>query len=122
MLDHVLNEPFWLKVWISWLVFLNSASLLFIRRPEARWVLVAWVANLVTMSRLFDEFGYTRILGLSHVLWWSPLLVYLLRRRAGFGEGAFGGWARWLTLSIAVSLAIDYVDVARWALGERAPA
>jgi hypothetical protein len=122
MLEHILHEPFWLKVWIFWLVFLNSASILFVRRPEGRWVLVAWLANLVTMNRLFDAYGYTRILGLSHVLWWSPLLVYLFRRRASFGEGAFGGWARWLALSIAVSLAIDYVDVARWALGDRGPA
>jgi hypothetical protein len=122
MLEHILHEPFWLKIWIFWLVFINSASIVFVRRPEGRWVLVAWLANLVTMSRLFDEFGYTRILGLSHVLWWSPLVVYLFRRRASFGEGAFGGWARWLLLSNALSLAIDYVDVARWALGDRGSA
>lgn len=121
MLEHVLGEPFWLKVWIFWIVFLNGASLLFVRHVEARWVLAAWIASLVTMSRLFDEFGYTRILGLAHVLWWSPLVVYLFRRRARFGEGAFGGWARWVALSNAASLVIDYVDVARWALGDRGP-
>ena len=121
MLEHILNEPFWLKVWIFWMVFLNSASIFFVRHSEGRWVLAAWLASLVTMSRLFDEFGYTRILGLAHVLWWSPLVVFLFRRRARFGEGAFGGWARWLALTNAASLAVDYVDVARWALGERGP-
>jgi hypothetical protein len=122
MLDHILNEPFWLKLWIFWMVFLNSASLFFVKRAEGRWVLAAWLGNLFTMNRLFEAFGYTRILGLSHVLWWTPLLVYLFRRRASFGEGAFGGWARWLVITLAASLAIDYVDIARWALGERGPA
>jgi hypothetical protein len=121
MLEQIAREPFWLQAWIYWMVFVNSASLLFVRRAEARFVLLAWVANLVTMDRLFEAFGYTRILGLAHVICWTPLVIYLFRRRAGFGEGAFGGWARWLLLTNAVSLAIDYVDVARWALGERGP-
>ena len=122
MLEHILNEPFWLEIWILWMAVLNSASIFFVRRVEARWVLAAWLASLVTMSRLFDEFGYTRILGLAHVLWWSPLVVYLFRRRASFGEGAFGGWARWLLVTNAVALAIGAVDVLRFALGDRGPA
>ena len=122
MIDHVLQEPFWLRVWIFWLLFVNAAGLFFLRRTEARWVLLACVASVVTMDRLFDAFGYTRILGLAHVIWWTPLVVYLFRRRASFGEGAFGGWARWLVLTNAVSLAVDYVNLARWALGERGPA
>jgi hypothetical protein len=122
MLDHILDEPLWLKLWILWMVILNSASIFFLRRAEARWTLAAWLGNLFTMNRLFEVFGYTRILGLSHVLWWTPLVVYLFRRRASFGEGAFGGWARWLALTLAASLVVDYLDVARWALGERGPA
>ena len=122
MLEHILNEPFWLKLWIFWMAFVNSASVFFVRRAEARWVLAAWLASLVTMGWLFDAHGYTRILGLAHLLWWSPLVVYLFRRRASFGEGVFGGWARWLAITNAVSLAIDAVDVARFALGERGPA
>ena len=122
MLDHILAEPLWLRLWILWMAILNSASVFFLRRAEARWTLAAWLLNLFTMNRLFDAYGYTRILGLSHVLWWTPLVVYLFRRRASFGEGAFGGWARWLALTLAASLAVDYVDVARWALGERGPA
>jgi hypothetical protein len=120
--EHILREPFWLQVWIFWLLFVNGASILFLRRAEARWVLLAFAANAVTMGRLFEAFGYTRILGLSHVIWWTPLVIYLFRRRSGFGEGAFGGWARWLLLTNAISLAIDYVDVTRWALGDRGPA
>jgi len=120
--EYITREPFWLQAWIYWMVFINTASILFLRRAEGRYTLLAWVLVLITMQRLFDSFGYTRILGLARVIWWTPLVIYLLRRRAGFGEGAFGGWARWLVITNAVSLAFDYVDVARWALGERGPA
>jgi hypothetical protein len=122
MFEQIAREPFWLQAWIYWLIFVNTASVLFVRRAEGRFVLLAWIASIVTMGRLFESFGYTRILGLAHVIWWTPLVIWLFGRRAGFGEGAFGGWARWLLLTNAVSLAIDYVDVARWALGERGPA
>jgi hypothetical protein len=122
MFEQIAREPFWLQAWIYWLIFVNTASVLFVRRPEGRFALLAWIASIVTMGRLFESFGYTRILGLAHVIWWTPLVIWLFGRRAGFGEGAFGGWARWLLLTNAVSLAIDYVDVARWALGERGPA
>jgi hypothetical protein len=122
VLEHIAREPFWLQAWIYWMIFMNSASLLFVRRVEARWVLLAWIASLVTMNQLFAAYGYTRILGLAHVIFWSPLVVYLFRRRPRFGEGAFGGWARWLLATNAISLAIDYVDVARWALGDHGPA
>ncbi len=64
-----------------------------------------------------------RLLGLSHVLWWTPLFVWLLpqlmRQRPA---GVFGLWLIALSASNLISLAIDYVDVIRYLLGERAPA
>jgi len=122
MLEQIGREPFWLQAWIAWLVLVNSASILFVRRAEGRFALLAWIASAVTMGLLFETFGYTRILGLAHLIWWTPLVIWLFRRRAGFGEGAFGGWARWLLVTNAVSLAIDTVDVARWVFGDRGPA
>ena len=120
LVEHVLREPFWLRVWIFWLVFMNCASVLFVRRAEGRATLVAWLASLATMALLYEHFGYERILGLAHLIWWTPLVVWLFRRRAGFGEAGFGGWARLLLLSNAASLVVDAVDLCRWALGDTA--
>jgi hypothetical protein len=119
--EHIVAQPFWIKAWIFWMIFINGASLLFVGRSEGRWVLAAWLLSVVTMHQLYLHFGYTRILGLSHLLWWTPLVVYLFRKRASFGEGGFGGWARLLVLTNAASLAVDFVDVARFLLGDRAP-
>lgn len=120
MLSHLLREPAWLQIWVAWLILINSASLLFWRRIEARWVLAAWLGNIVFMSALFEISGYNRLLGLSHVIFWTPLLVYLLVRREALRRSRpLYLWATVLAASNAVSLAIDYVDVFRHVIGGR---
>ncbi len=122
MLPEILAQPAWLQLWILWLVVVNTASLFFLRRHEARWVLAAWLANAVLITALFEWGGYTRFLGLSHVICWTPLLIYLWRRRSAWsGHGRFSIWIRALFLTNLISLAIDYLDVARYLLGDRAP-
>ena len=68
-----------------------------------------------------DEIGYVRLLGIVHVILWTPLFVYLLRR-AWHGEMRPGfRVVMWLfVVSLAISLVFDYVDVVRYLLGERA--
>lgn len=120
MLPHILAEPLFLQIWISWFVIVNSASLFFLRHAEARWVLAAWLVNLAFMTALFELNGYNRLLGLSHVLIWTPLLVYLYRRRSSLmGDLLFGKWARTLFLTNLLSLVVDYVDVVRFVSGDR---
>jgi hypothetical protein len=103
-------------------MFINTASILFaFTRQEAHWVLTAWLANLLFMPMLFAEFGYTRILGLSHIVFWTPLLVYLWRRRAGIELRSISGAYLWaLFASNGLSLVIDYIDLARYLAGDGA--
>ena len=122
MLELVAAEPFWIQVWIAWMVFVNAASVLFLARAEGRWVAAAGVANLATMLLLYRGSGDARSLGLAHLVWWTPLVVYLFRRRAGFGEGGFGGWARLLVLTNATALVVYAVGALRFLLGDRAHA
>jgi len=60
-------------------------------------------------------------LGIVHVILWTPLLVYLVGRARNSEITLFFRLVIWLFVaSLAVSLAFDYVDVARYLLGERA--
>ena len=118
MPEHITAQAFWIEVWIAWMIFINAASVFFLRRVEGRWVLAAGLASLVTMYALNLRFGDPRILGLSHLLWWTPLVVYLFHRRAGFAEGGFGDWARLLVLTNAAALLVDAAGVVRLLLGE----
>ena len=117
MLHHILAEPLYLQVWVFWLIVINTACIFFLREVEARWVLLAWIGNVFTMTYLFEVNGYNRLLGLSHVIWWTPLLLYLHRRRPSIsGDSLYDGWVRALFVTNLISLVIDYLDVGRYLL------
>lgn len=119
MLPHILAEPLYLQIWIFWLIVINTACLFFLRHAEARWVLAAWLGNIVLMTVLFEMNGYNRLLGLSHIVFWTPLLIHLHRRRERLeGERLFDGWVRTLLVTNGLSLVIDYVDAVRYLFGD----
>ncbi|MES1945316.1 hypothetical protein PC39_14412 [Salinisphaera sp. PC39] len=121
LMARLMAAPWWLQAWVGWMMVANTASVVFLRHREARWVLTVWIGNVITMMALYEAVGYVRLLGLSHVLWWTPLLAYLFAVRGRFAQaGAFGAWARALTVTIAVSLVIDYIDVIRYFMGDGA--
>ena len=66
------------------------------------------------MTALTAWGGFTRLLGLGHILWF-PLLVYLWRSLQGhpFDTG-IGLWLRVLMVLNTLSLGIDTVDVVRY--------
>jgi hypothetical protein len=120
LMFHILEEPLWLQAWVGWLMLVNLASLAFWKRREARVVFWTFLANAIFMSVLCELNGYNRLLGLSHVLFWTPLLVYLIRKLPGIDRAAaFGQWVVILILTDTASLLIDYADVIRYVLGDR---
>ena len=119
--EAIMMQPLWLQVWVGWMVVVNIlGAIMFISRQEAKWVLVAMAGNIVLMNWLFAVYGYQRILGLAHVVFWTPLVIYLWRRRPHWKVETLGGkWIALLFTTNLVSLVIDYLDVARYLAGER---
>jgi len=126
MLDlftHIQNSPTHWYIWMNILGLFNFGAIFFASRDvRARWVVAAMIGNMIFMTLLYKHFGYTRILGLSHIVFWTPLVIYLWRKRESFPERI---WAtRWLYGVIFVntlSLLIDYTDVIRFIAGDKAP-
>lgn len=117
-MHQLLQQPMWVQMWVTWMSLINMASLAFLRRMEARVVLGALVGNFMLMNALFALNGFNRLLGLSHVLFWTPLVIYLVRRHSKIeGAGAFTVWVRAIVLTNGLSLLIDYIDVARYLIG-----
>ncbi len=116
---HLFQQSLGVQIWVLWMGVINLASVVFRSRTEARWVLGAFVGALVFMNALFAVNGFNRLLGLAHVVFWTPLVVYL-GRRVGMIEAvtSYGRWLRVLLATNAASLIIDYVDVARYVLGD----
>jgi hypothetical protein len=124
--DAIAQQPQWVQIWVKVMtVVVIGAFLLLLfskaTRRDSLAILIAVVPITLMMQWLYDTLGYTRLLGLPHVIFWTPLAAYLWWRLSDPRIYAPFRQVIWLLLAtITVSLAFDYVDVARYLLGERA--
>lgn len=125
MAEAIAQQPAWVGIWLIWLnvAVLVLPLLLFIWRETRLVPPVIWAVYLVAgagIGWLYGQMGYVKLLGLPHLLFWTPALIWLavLIRRARTPV-----WARRVLIviaaSMAVSLAFDLVDVLRWIAGDR---
>lgn len=127
LLFDLFAQPVWVQLWVVWTVAVIVATPVIMRmygaaRRDHLIVAATTVALLVAMPLWHDHVGYVRLLGLPHILVWTPLAVYLHSRRRHLSSP----WqvrraVNVLMLTIVVSLAFDCVDAVRYMLGERAP-
>lgn len=122
--DLSTHSPEWVLIWLQVLVGILSIGLLFsLIRPEARAILVGVGLGMAMTVIVYAQFGFTRILGVGHILFWTPTLFYMLSL-LGTASVAKTWFERWLWLAIAamaVSLGFDYFDFGRYLFGDRLP-
>lgn len=108
------------QLWLAVLVTFNLVlPLVFLSRPEAQVVVATLMASMILMTGLTAFSGFTRLLGLGHILW-VPLLYFLwMRLEQNPAEDFFGLWIRVLMIVNATSLLIDTIDVGRYIAGDR---
>ena len=121
----IARGPQWVAWWVNFmgLVFLPSLFFFPFRR-EARWAfLTMFVLTIPAMLALYAQVGMVRLLGIVHIVLWTPLLIALLRTRSSWRtrETWAGKWIVLLCAVMLVSLAFDIADVVRYVLGERTP-
>jgi uncharacterized membrane protein len=110
------------RVWGTWLIAVNAASLLFITHVEAQVALGAVGVALLAQALIYQRKRFIRLLGVTHVLW-VPMLTWIALRldTVATEEVAFQVWLITLIATNAVSMAIDAWDAMRFVLGERRP-
>lgn len=124
--DAMFSATGWILVWFYWLglaMVITPVALAFSKatRRDALIVLLTNIVVVVTMGWLYEQIGYVRLLGIVHVIFWTPLFLYLIVRARNREITLPFRLVIWLFVaSLAVSLAFDYVDVVRYLLGERA--
>ena len=116
----IMKMPTPWKVWLMILVGANMiAPAFFLNRIEAQITLATMLASMGLMTVLTARFGFSRILGLGHILW-IPLLIFLFSRVSSIpADSAFGLWIRALFVVNILSLLIDAADVIRFIAGDR---
>ena len=116
----VMKMPLPWRLWLMLLVTANMVvPLFFIGRLEVQVVLGTFMASTILMTVLTGFSGFSRLLGLGHILW-VPLIIFLWTRLDQISaDDVFGVWIRILMALNALSLVIDAVDVVRYIAGDR---
>ena len=112
-----------LEIWFNILAVVNLASFVFaIWDVRARWMALSVIALSLLVLGLHARFGYTRILGLGHIVVWVPLFAYLWKTRHDFPTRKWtNGFILLFVLVNGISFALDSVDVLRYLAGDRSP-
>ena len=89
-------------------------------RRDALIVLLTNICVIASMGWPYRQIGYVRLLGIVHVFLWTPLVAYRWgRAKSGEITLPFRSVIWLFVATLVVSLTLDYVDVARYLLGER---
>ena len=124
--EALATQPEWVRVWIMCMavvIVVTIVALLFSKatRRDAAVILVAMLAVYPSMMWLYGQVGYVRLLGIVHLIFWTPLVGYLFWRLKDASIITPFRQIIWLFLAIIlISLAFDTADVVRYVLGERA--
>lgn len=109
--------------WRGWLLVLMGANLvvplIFRDYLEARVIFGVFMVVAPLMMGFTAKFGFTRILGVPHFLWFGLLPWLVLRLEEVPLDSDFGPWLRAVIAIDAVSLVFDVADVIRYARGDR---
>jgi hypothetical protein len=117
----VLKMPLGWKLWLILLVSFNLVVPLtfFIDRLEAQIVVASMLVSVVLMTILTALSGFSRLVGLGHILW-IPMIIFLwIRLDAIPTSDSYGVWIRILIGLNAASLLLDGIDVRRYICGDR---
>jgi len=108
-MERLLADPTLPRAFLIWLIFVNSLAVFFVfRHFAARAVLAVWLANLVLVGLILGEDEA----GLSHVLLWTPLLVWLVWRNPDFAvRSPLGVWLMTAFASNLVGLASGFATL-----------
>jgi hypothetical protein len=126
--EAIALQPLWVRTWLNVLIFgivVLPLSLLVWRQTRITSIVTIAASVLAGfgVSWLYDAFGYVKLLGLPHIILWTPQAYYLLTQ---IKRPDMPLWPRRILIAIVIvfliSLAFDYVDVLRYALGERSAA
>ncbi len=106
---ELMQQPVWIPVWVLILMSINGVSVAFWNEPLAKIIFVIFMLSVMLMMGLYSRFGFEKILGMGHILW-IPLLIYMLME-IPTARDTFKSYLIILSISIAISLVFDIVDV-----------
>ncbi|MBX3496360.1 MAG: hypothetical protein KF769_08975 [Parvibaculum sp.] len=117
---YVAALPQWVQLWMYWmLAVLGVGSLVFsFFRSEARWLLLSFVVTIVATMALGMTVGWNKLWGVTHLVFWTPVVVYYIKRWPQIEKkSVFGVWFVAALATMIVSLVFDAKDLVEYLMG-----
>jgi hypothetical protein len=120
--EAIATQPLWVQYWLYILVFcIVVLPLTLLIWKQTRVTAVVTIAASVLaglgVSNIYDHLGYVKLLGLPHIILWTPLVWYLWRQFIRVDMPVRPRRIIMVVMAVlVVSLAFDYVDVVRYLL------
>jgi hypothetical protein len=117
---YVATLPHWVPIWMDWmLIVLALGSLVFsIFKVEARWLLLSFVLTIIATMALGMTMGWNKLWGATHLVFWTPVVVYFFRRLPMIDKRSiYGVWFMLALATMCVSLVFDAKDTVQYFLG-----
>lgn len=105
----LLKRPLSEVTWVFYMMVINLAAVFFWEELLAKVIVFVFLISSMLMMGLYSKFGFTKILGLGHILW-LPLVFYI-GYSLMFAEGFFFTYLLVLLITKTISLVIDGYDV-----------
>ncbi|MBO6689637.1 MAG: hypothetical protein JJ919_14280 [Henriciella sp.] len=120
--DVLTRSPEWKLILLQVLGGTLSIAVLFgLVRHEARAIVFGTMMGLAMTFVVYSQFGFTRIIGVGQILFWTPTLFYMasLQGTVTVSRTWFGRWL-WIAIAVmGVTLALSYGDLFRYMMGDR---
>lgn len=122
--EATLQLPTWVQLWLNVLLlgaFIAPLSLFIWKQTRLAALLTLLASGIAAFSiiTMYDSLGLVRLLGLPHIILWTPLVIYLIKtsRKPDLPKAPM--WIiRFICATIVISLIFDYADVIRYFFGD----
>lgn len=114
---YVSGLPLWVNVWRGWMFTVFGAAIVFVPwKREARWLALTMVVSLFAYNVVAMLTGVGRFPSVAFLVFWTPLALYLARRRTALAsvtrfDRVYAGWLAAALVTLVVSLAFDTYNV-----------
>lgn len=113
---ELFHRPLHEVIWVIYMMVINLAAAFFWEELLAKVIVIVFMISSMLMMGLYAKFGFTRILGLGHILW-IPLVIYI-GYEIPASEGIYMIYLIILQITISISVIIDAFDVWKYLRGD----
>ena len=116
---YVAALPQWVQLWMNWMTLvLGVGAIVFsIFKVEARWLLLAMLLTVPATMMMGVYVGWNGLWGVTHILLWTPVVIYMARRLSLIEvRSVYGAWYVLALGTMVISLIFDIKDVGQYLL------